>query len=143
MNTIKINQHPEIKQKIKSYPKEIQEKILYLRSLIIETASEIESISEIEETLKWGELSYIAKNGSTIRIDWKPAKDSNQYAMYFHCKTSLVSTFKTVYGNLFKYEKNRAILFDKQDKIPVNELKECIEMALKYHTLKNKPFLGK
>ena len=93
----------------------------YLRDLILETASEIESVEEIEETLKWGEPSYIVKKGSTIRMDWKP-KAPNQYAMYFNCNTSLVETFKAVYGNLFKYEKNRAILFELNDKIPKNEL---------------------
>jgi len=75
-------------------------------------------------------------------MDWK-TKTPHQYAMYFNCNTSLVETFKSVYGNLFKYEKNRAILFSLDDEIPKKELKDCIEMALKYHTLKNKPFLGK
>ncbi len=142
MNRISIKQNPQTKSRFEAYPEDIRHKMNYLRDLILETASEIGDIQEIEETLKWGEPSYIAKNGSTIRMDWKP-KSPNQYALYFNCNTSLVETFKAVYGNLFKYEKNRAILFDLSDKIPKKELKECIEMALKYHSLKNKPFLGK
>jgi len=142
MSRISIKQNPQTKLKFESYPEYIQDKMNYLRDLILETASEIESVKEIEETLKWGEPSYIVKKGSTIRMDWKP-KAPNQYAMYFNCNTSLVETFKAVYGNLFKYEKNRAILFELNDKIPKHELKECIEMALKYHSLKNKAFLGK
>jgi len=137
-----IKQNPKVKTKFDAYPKYIVDKINHLRDLILETAAEIESIEEIEETLKWGEPSYIAKKGSTIRMDWK-AKSPNQYALYFNCNTSLVETFKTVYGNLFKYEKNRAILFDLNEKVPKKEVKECIEMALKYHALKHKPFLGK
>lgn len=142
MNRINIKQNPQVKPKFEAYSKDIERKLNYLRDLIIETASEIESIQEIEETLKWGEPSYIVRKGSTIRIDWKP-KAPNQYAMYFNCNTSLVETFKMIHGDLFKYEKNRAIIFDLNDKIPNKELKECIEMALKYHSLKNKLFLGK
>lgn len=142
MNKIEIKKHPKIKSKFESYPKEVKGKMDTLRDLILETASEIEHIKKVEETLKWGEPSYLVSKGSTIRMDWKP-KAPNQYAMYFNCNTSLVATFKMVYGDLFKYEKNRAILFDLQEDIPKKELKECIEMALKYQLLKDKPFLGK
>ena len=41
-------------------------------------------LKELEETLKWGEPSYLVKKGSTIRMDWK-SKAPNQYAMYFKC----------------------------------------------------------
>ncbi len=141
-NEIIIKQNLKVKAKFESYPIEIRKKMDALKALILETASEIETITEIEETLKWGEPSYISKKGSTIRMDWK-TKMPNQYAMYFNCNTSLVETFKTVYGSLFKYVKNRAIVFSLEDKIPHKELKDCIAMALQYHTLKNKPFLGK
>ena len=142
MSELKINQNPEVKSKFQSYPKEIQPKMNHLRKLILEVASEDDTIKEIEETLKWGEPSYLAKKGSTIRIDWKP-KTPHRYAMYFKCTSKLVPTFQEVYGDTFKYEKTRAILFDLEDEIPEKELKECIEMALKYHSLKNKPLLGK
>lgn len=142
MENLKINQNPKVALKFQTYPKEIKTKLTYLRNLIIETAIENENIEEIEETLKWGEPSYLVKKGSTIRIDWKP-KTPNQYAMYFKCTSKLVVTFKEVYGDTFKYEKNRAILFDLNDKVPTEELKECIELALRYHTLKNEPLLGK
>lgn len=142
MRKLKINQNPKVKDKFKTYPKAIKPKLTYLRDLIIETAKENENIEEIEETLKWGEPSYLVKKGSTIRIDWK-AKAPDQYAMYFKCTSKLVLTFKEVFGDTFKYEKNRAILFDLNDKVPKKELKECIELALKYHYVKNKPLLGK
>lgn len=141
MNNIIIKQHPKVNSKFESYPKEVKAKMDNLRNLILATASEIAHIEEVEETLKWGEPSYVVKKGSTIRIDWKP-NTPNQYALYFNCNTSLVETFKIVYGKLFKYEKNRAILFDLQENIPEKELKTCIKMALQYHLLKGKPFLG-
>lgn len=141
MKKLKINQNPKVEPKFKSYPKEIKPKINFLRKLILETAKEIDSIEEIEETLKWGEPSYLVKKGSTIRIDWK-TKSPDQYAMYFKCTSKLVTTFREVYGDKFKYEKNRAILFDLHDEVPKKELKACIASALKYHSVKNIPQLG-
>ncbi len=142
MKNLKITSNPKVDLKLQSYPKEIQAKIAYLRNLVIEVATEHEEITEIEETLKWGEPSYLVKKGSTIRIDWK-TKSPDQYAMYFKCTSKLVSTFRAVYGDVFKYEKNRAILFGLKDKVPKKELKECIGLALQYHKVKNLPNLGK
>lgn len=137
---IQVKQQAAAQAKLQSYPPSAQEKILGLRTLILEAASEL-NISRIEETLKWGEPSYLVKNGSTIRMDWK-AKSPQQYAVYFNCNTSLVETFRMLYGDLFKYEKNRALLFDLGQAIPRQELKACLKMALQYHLLKDKPLLG-
>lgn len=142
MENISIKQNRQTRLKFGSYPKEVYPKMNALRDLILETASEIDNIQKIVETLKWNEPSYLVKNGSTIRMDWK-TKTPDQYALYFNCNTSLVETFKAVYGNTFQYEKNRAIVFDIDDEIPRKELKECIKMAMKYHLLKDLPFLGK
>lgn len=141
METLTINQDPRVKPKFKSYPTEIKPKIEFLRSLILETAVELDSIDKIEETLKWGEPSYIAKKGSTIRIDWKE-KSPKQYAIYFKCTSKLVMTFREIYGDFFNYENNRAILFKIDEEVPVEELKTCIAMALCYHELKELPLLG-
>lgn len=138
---IKVNTNPNVKEKFQQYPKKIKTKLNYLRKLIIDTANEDKSITEIEETLKWGEPSYLVKNGSTLRIDYK-IKNPNQYAMYFKCTSKLVPTFKEVFGNKFKYENNRAILFSLDEKIPVDELKICISLTLNYHKLKNLNRLG-
>ena len=142
MTQIHVKQSAAAKTKLESYPEHIRKKLNHLRDLILKTAGELEGISEIEETLKWGEPSYIAKKGSTIRMDWKP-RAPDQYALYFNCNTSLVDTFKMVYGDLFKYEKNRALLFDLEENLPETELKDCIAMALRYHELKGKPLLGR
>jgi hypothetical protein len=141
MNNLKLNINPEVEVKFETYPKEVVDKMRHLRSLILETAKEISTIKELEETLKWSEPSYLVKKGSTIRMDWK-AKAPEQYAMYFKCTSKLVPTFKELFGNLFKYEKTRAIIFNLDDEVPEKELKVCISMALQYHQLKNKPLLG-
>ena len=131
----------EVSDTIKKYPKDVQIKLEFLRKLIIEKASEIESVNKVEETLKWGEPSFTTKHGSTVRIDWKEKKP-HQYAMYFNCKTKLVDTFKERYKNIFKFESNRAIVFNMDENVPIEELKHCVELSLTYHSIKDKPMLG-
>ncbi|NOQ27663.1 MAG: DUF1801 domain-containing protein [Bacteroidales bacterium] len=141
MRDIVIKTNPDIEAVFNKYPDKIRNKILNLRKLIIETANEIEELTDIEETLKWGEPSYLTKIGSTIRIDWKENKP-NQYAMYFKCTSKLVPSFKMIYTNLFTFEGNRAIVFKMNDKIPEFELKNCISAGLTYHKIKQLPMLG-
>jgi len=141
MENLELNQNPEVALIFSNYPEHIKPKIIALRNLILTTASELEEKIKIEETLKWSEPSYVTKKGSTIRIDWKK-KNPDQYAIYFKCTSKLVPTFKTVFGDTFTYEGNRAIVFGLDDEIPIEELKKCIGTALQYHVLKNENLLG-
>ncbi len=141
MSRLKITTKPEFETKLESYPDFVRDKLKYLRELVIETAEEIPEITELEETLKWGEPSFLTKTGSTLRIDWKK-KTPNQYQMYFKCTSRLVETFKLVFGELFEYEKNRAIIFRLDQEVPVTELKKCIKATLMYHKVKNDLTLG-
>ncbi len=138
--SLQIVQTKDVDAKFDSYPIEWQPKMRYLRKLVFETAKEL-GITTLEETLKWGEPSYIAPKGSTLRMDWK-AKNPNQYAMYFKCTSKLVVSFKEVFKDTFKYENHRAILFSMNDTIPNKELKKCIAAALQYHLIKEEPLLG-
>jgi|TARA_B110000902_G_scaffold258769_1_gene329044 hypothetical protein len=133
---------PRVKIVFANYPDFVRDKMRFLRNLIIKTAKETQGITKLEETLKWGEPSYLAKNGSTLRIDWKE-KMPDQYAMYFKCTSRLVDTFKLVFDNKFQFEGSRAIVFQLNEKnIPVEELKECIRATLTYHKLKHLIALG-
>ncbi|TRX60474.1 DUF1801 domain-containing protein [Fulvivirga sp. M361] len=132
---------PQVADVFKGYAPDIRQKIQHLRQVIIDTASETEGLKKLTETLKWGEPSYVTKRGSPIRIDWKRS-NPQYYAMYFICTTTLVETFRMVYGDLFQYQGNRAILFHLDDKIPVTELKHCISLALTYRQIKHLPMLG-
>ncbi len=134
-NASKEINNPEVVAVFKSYPTKIRTKLMFLRQLILETASVTEGVGELEETLKWGEPSYLTpktKSGSTIRIDWKKTQEE-QYAMYFKCTANLVIAFKERYPTEFKYGGNRSIIFKIDDEIPVKELKSCISLALTYH----------
>ncbi len=141
MSKLIIRTSPEFETKMLSYPKQVRPKMQYLRELVIQTAKEIPEIEELEETLRWGEPSFVTKIGSTLRMDWKE-KTPHQYQMYFKCTSRLVETFKVVFGDLFEYENNRAIVFKLGDEIPVVELKKCIVATLKYHKVKKDITLG-
>ncbi|KZS40452.1 hypothetical protein AWE51_05740 [Aquimarina aggregata] len=141
MKDLQIITNPEVKLIFDNYPDSIRNKMFSLRELIIDTAKEIDEITTLEETLKWGEPSYLTKIGSTIRMDWK-TKKPNQYAMYFQCTSRLVETFKMIFKNTFDFEGKRAIIFQMEDEIPAEELKFCIKAALRYHTVKHLPTLG-
>ncbi len=131
----------DVQNVLLTYPKHIQEKLTDIRQLILEVAQDINALDKLEETLKWGEPSYLLKGGSTIRLAWK-AKEPAAYAIYFNCKTRLVDTFREFYGDVFHFEGNRAIVFQANDEIAVAELKHCISLALRYHKLKHLPTLG-
>ena len=141
MKKLIINSHPEVQKKFDAYPSQVKLKMENLRSLIFEVADQLEDIDSIEETLKWGEPSYITKHGSTLRMDWKE-KSPDFYAMYFKCTSALIPSIREYFGTLFEYQKNRAIIFPLDKKIPQKELKTCIELALRYHKIKKLPLLG-
>lgn len=141
MNTLQIHTSTAFEEVFNSYPNFVKEKMLSLRHLILETAKEIQDITHLEETLKWGEPSFVVKKGSTIRIDWKKGKP-NQYAMYLQCTSKLIPTFRMIYKDTFTFEGSRAVVFQIEKEIPKNELKKCITAALTYHKVKHLPTLG-
>lgn len=127
-----------VAQAFEAYPVYFRRKLLALRELIFQTAASTEGVGVIEETLKWSEPAYVtsqSKSGSTIRIDWKKSNPS-QYAMYFHCQTNLVDTFRALFPTEFKFEGNRAIVFNEHDAVPIDSLAFCIAAALIYHRSK-------
>lgn len=83
-------------------------RMLKLRELIFNSGSELGlENTQIEETLKWGEPSYLSPKGATIRMGWNE-KDPDFYQLFFHCQTSLIETFRTLFPHL-EFEGNRAI----------------------------------
>jgi hypothetical protein len=122
-----------------SYPKPVKAKLLALRKLILDTAKKTNGVGAIEEALKWRQPSYLtsgSKSGSTIRIDQVKAVPG-QFAVYFHCQTNLVETFRELYPDL-SYSGNRAILLDAKARLPEAELRHCVALALTYHSSKRK-----
>ena len=128
-------ENPQVAEVFEAYPKEIKTKLMFLRQLIFDVALKTDGVGELEETLKWGQPSYRTtqtKSGSPVRIDQIKSQEG-KYAMYFHCQTTLVDTFKEMYRGVFEFGGNRSIIFSAKDKMPVKELSHCISLALTYH----------
>jgi Domain of unknown function (DU1801) len=127
-----------VERTFETYPPRVRRKLLTLRELIFRTAASTEGVGELQETLKWGEPAYVtaqSKSGSTFRLAWKKSTPA-QYAMYFHCQTNLIETFRTLFPSEFKFEGDRAIVFDEGDIVPIDSLRLCIVAALTYHRRK-------
>jgi|SRR5271165_4666136 len=130
---------PKVAAAFSSYPAPLRTRLLALRRLIFDTAGATEGVGPLEETLKWGQVSYLtseSKSGSTIRID-QVKSAANQYAVYFHCQTNLVETFRELYPEL-TYGGNRSILLDGSKELPKDALRHCVALALTYHLNKRK-----
>ena len=131
--------NPAMDAVFSAYSGPVKAKLLALRRLIRDTAKATPGVGALEETLKWGQPSYLtteSRSRSTIRIDRVKA-EPGRYALYFHCQTSLVETFREIYPEL-RYSGNRAILLDAGDRLPEAELRHCVALALTYHLGKRK-----
>jgi hypothetical protein len=127
-----------VKQAFEALPEAARDGLLELRSLIFEAAANNKSVGRIEETLKWGQPSYLTpetKSGSTIRLG-VPKSPGHDYALFVHCQTDLTEQFETNYPGEFDFEGTRAVLFKADKPIPADALRHCIGMALTYHSRK-------
>ncbi|NHB96611.1 DUF1801 domain-containing protein [Photorhabdus stackebrandtii] len=134
---MKAFQSNEVHSVFNNYPEQYQKLLLMIRELIFDVASKTEGVGLITETLKWGQPSYLTLetgSGTTIRLD----RFGHSYvAIFFHCQTTLVDTFRTLFPEL-TYSKNRAIVLDPKAGLPIDELSMCIEMSLTYKLRKKR-----
>ena len=117
-----------------AYPRPARKKLLAIRALIFDTAARTKGVGALEETLKWGQPSYLTSetlSGSTIRIDGIKG-DGTRCAVYFICHTNLVERLRDLYGDKLRFEGNRGIVLDVKEPLPTVELRHCIALALTY-----------
>ncbi len=69
--------------------------------------------------------------GTTVRIDALKAHD--HFAVFFHCRTDLVPTFRALYPGEFAFHGQRAIVFQVGSSLPADALRHCLSLALTYH----------
>ncbi|MGO4524518.1 DUF1801 domain-containing protein [Microvirga sp. 2MCAF35] len=125
----------QLEAKFRTYPPEVRKPLLKVLDLIFTTASEMDAVGEIIETLKWGQPAFLPahpKIGTTIRID-AVKEEPEHYAVFFHYQTTLVSTFRQLYPNDFTFQGNRALIFTVGHDFPVDPFRHCVAMALTYH----------
>ena len=126
---------PSVEAAFQRYPPPLRKALLDLRRLIFAVAAETAGVGTLVETLKWGQPAYLTerpRTGSTIRIDGLKGRPDG-YALFFHCQTTLVPTFRELYPELFDFDGKRALHFTLADKLPEAALKHCIALALTYH----------
>lgn len=130
-----------LKEHFDSYPSDVKQRLLAVREIVFSEAARIKEVGELEEALKWNQPSFLTsrtKSGTTIRID-SYKNDPGKVAVFFHCQTSLIESFREIFPDTFTYEKNRALILELDGKLPEKELRYCIAMALTYHLNRKKP----
>lgn len=111
-------------------PEAIRGHLLRMRALIFQVAQDT-GTGPLTETLKWGEPAYLtqaSKTGSTIRLGQVRGKGA---AVLFNCNTSLVGNFREQFGDVFKFDGNRAVLLPED--WPEAALAICLGRALTYY----------
>ena len=126
---------PSVEHIFAAYPDAARPRMLALRDLVFETAAGLPQVGAIEETLKWGEPAYltpVTHSGSTIRMDWKP-RSPDVCGLYFNCKTTLVGSFRELFGDAFQFEGERAVLVPASGPFNADAVRTCFAAALTYH----------
>ena len=125
---------PEVALAFARLPEAQKSELLAVRDLIFAVAVE-QGVGPLTETLKWGEPAYlteVSKAGSTIRLGivrGTPLKS----AVFFNCKTTLVSGFRARFSQEFSFEGNRALILPIDGAWPRDGLAMCLAEALTHH----------
>lgn len=126
---------PAVKAVFATYPQEMRYALEELRAIVLDVGDAIRAVGRIEESLKWGQPAYrpiIPQTGTTLRVGPMPNSDT-EYALFFHCQTSLAADFEGLYPDIFRIVDNRALVFSLGDVLPEIPLRHCIAIALTYH----------
>jgi hypothetical protein len=130
-------ENPEVAAVFASHPPHLQERLLALRALILKPAQATPGVGRIEETLKWGQISYLtpdSRSGTTLRID----AEGDGTAIFVNCQTDLVQRYKALYPETFGYAGERAVLLAADSPIDEAALGHCVALALTYHLAKRR-----
>ena len=125
-------QNHDVLEKFSTFNGVQGEKLRRLRELIFDVAASDPRIGALSEELRWGDPSYITavtKAGSTVRLG---LFGKNKIALFFHCKTTLVQSFRETYGDALEYSKNRAIILDPTAMPDESILTSCVHASLTY-----------
>ncbi len=129
-----------IRKVFENHDEPVLERLLELRELIIDEAGRHPEIGELQETLKWGQASYLparSRVGTTLRIDGS-RKHPGRVGLYFNCNTLLADDYRQLYPGIFEFEGNRAILLEVNGAFDEKALRHCIALAFTYHLNKKR-----
>ncbi|WP_271000819.1 DUF1801 domain-containing protein [Listeria seeligeri] len=129
-------EEPAIENLFSNYEEPYKSALLEIRELIFSTAEKIPEAGKLTESLKWRQPTYSTldtKSGTPIRID---RFGDDNIAIFFNCHTVLVDRFREIFNKELSFSKNRAIIIDPLQELPIAPLEFCISSALVYHKKK-------
>jgi hypothetical protein len=106
--------------------------LLALRELIFTVADETPGVGPLTEALRWGQPAYLTLatgSGCSLRTGVTPTG----FALFVHCRTTLIGDFLAGPGAGFRTEGSRAVLFDTADQIGHPALRLLVARALTWH----------
>jgi hypothetical protein len=126
---------PAVKAAFAAYPQEMRYALEDLRETILNVADAVKGVGKIEESLKWGQPAYrpvSPQTGTTLRVG-AVTGSASEYALFFHCQTTLADDFEQLYPGMFRIVDNRSLVFTLGEVAPDMPLRHCIALALTYH----------
>jgi hypothetical protein len=121
---------PEVAVVFAAAPPQARKGLLALRALIFRVAASLPEPAPVTEALRWGQPAYLVPKGSTIRIG---LPKSGGFALYCHCRTSLVADFRDLVGPNARTEGNRAVLFQDPKDVDTAPVAQLIARASTWH----------
>ena len=125
----------EVAVAFEAFPAPVRRRLLEIRGLIFRSAETLDGVGPLTEALRWAQPAYLTEAtgaGSTIRLGRTGGLEL-ECAVFFNCQTTLVEEFRDQFADVFRYQKNRAILLDASAPLPEPPLSLCLGMALTYH----------
>ena len=113
-----------------AFPPDTRDPLLTLRSLIYANAADL-NVGPVEESLKWGQPSYVPaapKTGTPIRLG---CSKSGDIAVFVHCQSSVLKDLAPVLPAGVTLDGTRGVLFT--DGIDTSVATTVIRAALTYH----------
>lgn len=123
---------PAVERAFAAFPADVSGDLLELRRLIFETAAATPGVGRVEEALRWGQPAYLTpdtRSGSTLRLG---VPKEGGFALYVHCRTTLIAEFRALFPDDFCYDGNRAVRFGPGAAPAPEKLALLIAAALTY-----------
>lgn len=121
---------PEVAAVLAAFPPGPRVGLWRLRDLILDVAAETNAAGTVTEALRWGQPAYLCRQGTTLRLG---VPKSGGFALYVHCRTSLIAEFTSAFPGMDRTEGSRALLFERPDQVDAGRHGWLIARALTYH----------
>ena len=124
--------HSAVSAVLDAYPEGVRAKLHILRTRIHAVAAKTEGVGPLEETLKWGQPSFVTSetnSGTTLRI---AATKAGGFGIFVPCASRVVPEFRALYPDAFRYDGNRGILFNTDSDMSNARIDMCSKSALTY-----------